>query len=185
MPDLICVSFDDINTADRVLNELTAMQREYLLELADACVVIRPAEGDIQLKQAVPLTGVGAASGAASGALWGTLIGLLFLNPLAGAVLGTGVGAASGVIAGNLSDYGIPDDFIREMGSTIKPDSSALFLLVERVKADRVLPRLEGVRGQVLKTSLSTEQEARLREALAGPAAPPAGGTAAQVPAGA
>ena len=65
-----------------------------------------------------------------------------------------------------LTDYGIPDDFIRQLGQTIKPNSSALFLLVQKVTADKVLPRMAGFKGHVLKTSLSDDREKRLREAL-------------------
>jgi uncharacterized membrane protein len=116
----------------------------------------------------LPLAKVGALSGGSSGALWGGLVGLLFLNPLAGMVIGAGVGAGTGALAGRLSDYGIDDDFIRSLGGTIKPDTSALFLLVRKVTADKVLERLraEGIRGEVLKTSLSNEQEGALRKAL-------------------
>jgi uncharacterized membrane protein len=166
MADLVCVAFDDATAADRALGALTAMQKEYLIQLADACVVIRPPEGEIQLKQAMQLTKMGAVGGGASGALWGGLIGLLFLNPLAGVAIGASVGAASGAVAGKLSDYGIPDDFIKQLGGTIKPDSSALFLLVKKVTGDKVLPRMAEFKGRVLKTSLSDEQEARLRKAL-------------------
>lgn len=166
MASLICVAFDDATTADKALTLLTTLQKEYLIRLTDACVVVRPAEGDIVLKQALPLTQLGATSGAASGALWGGLIGLMFLNPIAGLALGMGVGAATGAIAGKISDYGISDDFIRELGGTIKPDSSALFLLVEQVTADKVLSRMTGFAGHVLKTSLTDEQETKLRAAL-------------------
>ena len=96
MADLICVAFDEPDTADKVLHALTAMSKEQLIQLEDACVVIRPAEGEPQLKQMLPLTKVGALSGGSSGALWGALVGLLFLNPLAGMVIGAGVGAATG-----------------------------------------------------------------------------------------
>jgi len=85
----------------------------------------------------MPLVRTGALTGGTSGALWGTLIGLLFLNPLAGMAIGAGIGAASGALAGKLSDYGVPDDFIKELGSTIKPNSSALFLLVQRSRPTR------------------------------------------------
>jgi uncharacterized membrane protein len=166
MADLVCVAFDDPTTADRVLTELTALQKEFVIELKDACVVVRPPEGEIQLHQAMPLVRTGAVTGGTSGALWGGLIGLLFLNPLAGMAIGAGVGAASGALAGKLSDYGIPDDFIRELGRTIKPNSSALFLLVQKVTADKVLPRMADFKGRVLRTSLSDERERRLREAL-------------------
>jgi uncharacterized membrane protein len=80
--------------------------------------------------------------------------------------LGAGFGAASGALAGKLSDYGINDDFIKELGSTIKPNSSALFLLVQKVTADKVLARMAGYKGRVLKTSLPDDREKRLREAL-------------------
>ena len=54
------------------------------------------------------------------------------------------------------------------MGSTIEPGSSALFVLVRSVTADKVLPELEPFKGTVLRTSLSNEQEARLQQALQG-----------------
>lgn len=173
MADLVCVAFDDPKTADQVLTELTALQKEYLIELKDACVVVRAPDGSVHLHQAVPLVRSGALAGGSSGALWGTLIGLLFLNPLAGMALGAGIGAASGALAGKLSDYGINDDFIRELGSTITPNSSALFLLVQKVTADKVLPRISHHRGRVLKTSLPDEREQRLREALGDTGASP------------
>ena len=53
MSELVCVAFDDANTADKVLNELQTMQKEYLVELADACVVLRDLDGNVRLKQAV------------------------------------------------------------------------------------------------------------------------------------
>ena len=100
--------------------------------------------------------------------MWGTLIGLLFLNPLIGMVTGAAVGAGSGALAGSLADYGIDDKFIRSVGSTIEPGSSALFVLVRSVTADKVLPELQPFEGTVLRTSLSNEQEARLQQALQG-----------------
>jgi uncharacterized membrane protein len=120
----------------------------------------------VHLKQAVNLTRVGATTGGLQGAMWGTLIGLLFLNPLIGMVTGAALGAGSGALAGALSDYGIDDAFIRSVGSTIEPGSSALFVLVRSVTADKVLPELHSFEGTVLRTSLSNEQEARLRQAL-------------------
>ena len=100
--------------------------------------------------------------------MWGTLIGLLFLNPLIGMVTGAALGAGSGALAGALADYGIDDSCFGSVGSTIQPSSSALFVLVRSVTADRVLPELQPFEGTVLRTSLSNEQEARLQQALQG-----------------
>jgi uncharacterized membrane protein len=168
MSDLIAVGFKGEHTADQVLHKLQSLQKEYLIDLEDACVVVRDQAGQVHLKQAINLTRTGAATGGLQGAMWGTLIGLLFLNPLIGMVTGAALGAGSGALAGALSDYGINDEFIRSVGSTIEPASSALFVLVRSVTADRVLPELQPFEGKVLRTSLSNEQEARLQQALQG-----------------
>jgi uncharacterized membrane protein len=166
MSDLIAVGFKGEDTADQVLNTLVTLQKEHLIDLEDACVVIRDQHGQVRLKQAINLTSVGAASGGAWGALWGTLLGLLFLNPLAGLLTGAALGAGAGALSGALSDYGIDDGFIRSLGATIAPGSSALFVLVRRATMDKVLPELRPFGGTVLRTSLSNEQEERLRQAL-------------------
>jgi uncharacterized membrane protein len=171
MSELIVVAFDEPNKADEVLSELRELQREYLIDLEDAVVAVRRPDGKVQLKQSVNLMGISAASGGLWGALWGTLVGMLFLNPLAGFALGTMVGAGTGALAGALTDYGIDDDFIRELAKTLKPNSSALFILVRKMQPEKVLSDLSRFRGRVLRTSLSPEQEARLQEALSGSAA--------------
>jgi uncharacterized membrane protein len=166
MSDLIVVAFPGEDTVDQVLNRLQALQKEHLIDLEDACVVVRDRNGKVHVKQAVNLVGLEAASGGAFGAMWGTLIGLLFLNPLAGLLTGAAFGAGAGALSGMLSDYGINDDFIRSLGDTLEPGTSALFVLVRRATLDKVLPEVRPFGGQVIRTSLSTEQEARLRRAL-------------------
>jgi uncharacterized membrane protein len=166
MSDLIVVAFPGEDTADQVLNKLQALQKEHLIDMEDACVVVRDRNGKVHVKQAVNLVGLEAASGGAFGAFWGTLIGLLFLNPLAGLLTGAAFGAGAGALSGMLSDYGINDDFIRSLGETLEPGTSALFVLVRRATLDKVLPEVRPFGGKVIRTSLSTEQEARLRRAL-------------------
>jgi uncharacterized membrane protein len=168
MSDLIVIGFKGEDTADQVINKLHALKKEYLIDLEDACVVVRDQAGKVHLKQTVNLTGISATTGGLRGALWGTLIGLLFLNPLLGMVAGAAFGAGFAAIAGALTDYGIDDNFIKSVGSTIVPGSSALFVLVRNVSFDKVLPELQPYGGTVLRTSLSNEQEARLQQALQG-----------------
>jgi uncharacterized membrane protein len=104
--------------------------------------------------------------------LWGGLIGLLFFNPLAGLLGSLAGGAGGGAVSlsasefGLLSDYGIPDNFIRDLGSTIKRGTSAIFLLIRSVDQDKVLNRISRYEGTILKTSLNKEQEEKLRAAL-------------------
>jgi uncharacterized membrane protein len=166
MSDLVCLAFKDVDTADHFLNELRGMQKEHILELEDACIVVRDADGKIHLKQSVNLVAIGASRGASFGMLMGTLVGFLFMNPLAGLLAGGLFGAGSGALQGKLMDYGIDDEFIKSLGSAIEPNSSAIFLLVRKAVADKVMPRLEEYEATVLQTSLSDEQEANLKAAL-------------------
>lgn len=176
MSELIVIAFDDEATGFELRAELVKMQSEYLIEMEDAVVVTRPAEDDIKLHQAINLT----AAGALGGGFWGTFIGLIFLNPLIGAA----VGAASGALAGRLSDVGINDDFMRDTARALPPGGSAVFVLLRKMTADKVLDRLQSFhhRGRVLQTSLSQQDEDRLRDALSGnaasvpPVVPPATG---------
>jgi len=166
MSDLVILGFDGLHTADEVLNKLRSLQKEYLIDLEDACVVEREQDGKVHIKQAVNMTALGAASGGSQGALWGMLFGLLFLNPLAGMAIGAIAGAGAGALSGSLADYGIRDDFVKKLGETIPQGSSALCVLIRSVTMDKVLPELEPYKPRVLKTSLSNEQEAKLKAAL-------------------
>src|SRR5574337_1461193 len=167
MSELVVVGFDNPFDADRALTELSRMQTEYLVELEDAVVAVRRPDGKVKIKQSVNLVGAGAMSGGLWGGVFGSLIGLLFLSPLAGFGLGAAVGAGSGALSGALSDYGINHDFIRSLADTLKPDTSALFVLVRKAQPEKVLAEISSrFKGKVLRTSLSPEQEARLQQAL-------------------
>ncbi|WP_081962663.1 DUF1269 domain-containing protein [Paracoccus sanguinis] len=172
MSQLIVIGFDSEADAFALRDELAKAQKEYLLKLEDAVVVTRPTEGEYQLHQALNLT----SAGALGGGFWGGLIGLLFLNPLAGAAIGAGAGA----LAGSATDYGIPDDFIRQIGKTVPLGSGAVFILAQDFNLDKLLPRLEryGSRARVIQTSMSNADEERLRHTL-GAAGWPAASAAA------
>lgn len=160
MSNLIAICFDDEHKAFELKAELIKLQKEYLMQMEDVVVVTKESDGKVKLHQAVNLT----AAGAVGGAFWGTLIGLIFLNPLLGAAVGAGAGALSGSVA----DVGINDDFMKELGQNLKEGNSALFVLVRKSTPDKVLARLEGFGGTVLRTSLSVEEEQQLRQALSG-----------------
>ena len=171
MSELVVLGFDTVDKADTVLNRLVQLEKEYLVDLEDAVIAVRDPAGKVRLKQSVNLTAAGAASGGLSGALWGSLVGLLFLNPLAGMVLGGAFGAGSGALAGSMTDYGIDDDLIKKLADTIPVNSSALFLLLRKVQPEKVLAEFKGEHATILRTSLSPEQEEQLRKALATTAA--------------
>ncbi len=162
MSILVVVGYKDIHKAEEVRLQLGKLQRDYLLDLEDAVVVVKNDKGKVKVNQAFNLT----AAGAMSGGFWGALIGLLFLNP----ILGLAVGASAGAVSGALSDVGIDDNFMKELGDTLTPGSSALFVLLRNptTAPDKVLEELKGTGGTILKTSLSNEDEAKIQAALNG-----------------
>ena len=165
MSTLVAVVFNDESTAFEMRAALTKMQKQYLLEMEDAVVVTRDQDGKTKLHQAVSLTGLGAAGGA----FWGMLIGLLFLNPL----LGAAVGAGAGALSAKFKDIGINDQMMKDVGDSLKPGTSALFVLIRKATADKVLEGLKPFvgKGKVFQTSLNKDDEKALRDVLETPAA--------------
>ena len=158
MSDLIAIAYDNEFKAEEVRLTLAKLQKEHLIELGDAAVVVKDEQGKVKLKQAVDLT----TAGAVSGGFWGLLIGTLFFMPIAGAA----VGAATGAIGGALSDVGVDDNFMRELGETMHNGTSALFVLVRQVTPDKVLEEVAPYGGKVLRTSLTKDKEAELQKVL-------------------
>ena len=158
MSDLIAVAYPDQETAEKVRQRLAQLTLEHTIELEDAVVVDRDENGKVKLHQAHNP----AARGAAGGALWGGLIGMLFLVPLFGML----VGAAAGGTSGAFMDVGINDQFMRELGEKLQPGGAALIVLVRKVTPDKVLPEISQYGGEVIQSSLDGEAEAKLREVL-------------------
>jgi uncharacterized membrane protein len=158
MSTLVAIAYPDQATAEEVRTTLANAMKEKLITLEDAVVVTRDAEGKIKLHQAVNTT----ATGAAGGALWGGLIGLIFLAPL----LGMAIGAAAGGAAGALSDVGVDDNFLKDLGDKLEPGAAALIVLVQSVTPDKVVERIKPFGGEVIQSSLTHDAEERLQAAL-------------------
>ena len=158
MSTLIAIGYPDANTAEEVRGVLVQATKEKLVDLQDAVVVEHRSDGKIKLHQAISTTG----AGAAGGALWGGLIGLLFLAPL----FGMAIGAASGAVAGKVTDAGVNDDFMKQLGAKMAPGTAALIALGSSNAPDKLLERLQPYGGDVIQTSLDNEQEERLRSSL-------------------
>lgn len=163
MSSLIAIAYPDAQTADQVRAELIQATKEHILVLDDAVVIEHRPDGKIKLHQAMSVAG----AGAAGGALWGGLIGLLFLAPL----FGMAVGAATGAVAGKLSDVGVDDEFMKELGAKVPPGGAALIALGKAGAPAKVIERVRPYGGELIQTSLDDEEELRLRAALGEPVA--------------
>jgi uncharacterized membrane protein len=155
MSELIVVGYDDQKSAEAARTALYGMSKEYLVELSDAVVAVADKDGKISLNQMVNMWTLGASGGA----FWGLLVGLLFLHPL----LGVAVGAAAGGLSGALTDYGINDDFMKDVSSLLKPGQAALFMMARNTATDRFIAKLGGYGGRILRTNLDTVAESHAR----------------------
>ena len=160
MSDLVVIVYPTEARAEEMRSKVFGLQKEYVIEIGDAVIAVKQADGHVKLNQLFSTT----ALGAASGSFWGMLIGLVFLNPL----LGVALGAASGALSGAMTDFGINDNFMKDAAAAIQPGNAALFVLIRTMSADKVLDALKGTGGMVLKTSLDHSKEQALRDALAG-----------------
>lgn len=160
MSDLLVIEFSSEEKAEGVREILFAMQKEYLIELGDAVVAVKDANGRIKLNQLFqPI-----AQGTVSGMFWSSLIGLLFMTPVAGAA----IGAASGALGGQLADLGINDEFVRRAARTLQSGNAALFLLIRKMTTDKVLAALRRADRTVIRSSFDETNEEVLQAALAG-----------------
>ena len=132
MANLVAIAYDDVGTANQVMDTVRELVKEHSLTLDDAVIVERRQDGKMKLHQ--PSI---AGAGAAGGALWGGLIGLIFLMPL----FGMAIGAASGAAAGAMTDYGVDDKFMKELGDKLSPATRPCSCWCARRRATRWSPR--------------------------------------------
>ena len=160
MSDLIAIGYPDMTTADAAADEARRLAQDLIIQPDAIAVIIRDNDGSYH----VHTTQQGASGGAVWGMFWGFLFGLLFFIP----VFGMAVGAGMGALMGKLSKTSIDKQFQDQVRDMVKPGTSALFLMLEKVTPDKAIEAMSKYGGTVLKTSLSKEDEKELQDALHG-----------------
>jgi len=156
MATLTVLKFNTPEGAGQMLRTIQDLQKKELIKVQDAAIVSWPqGKKSPKTKQLASMTG----AGAVGGAFWGLLFGLLFFVP----IFGMAVGAAMGALAGKMSDYGINDEFIRQVRSQVTEGTSALFLLTSDAVQDKVREALKGIPFELIASNLTKEQEDQLR----------------------
>jgi uncharacterized membrane protein len=164
MADLIAIGYDDETTAAEAMAEVEQLQADLIIEADAVAAIVRSADGKYKVTtNHGPSTG----GGATWGMFWGLLFGLLFFIP----VFGMAVGAGLGALMGHFSKSSIDKQFQDQVRDMVKPGTSALFLIVEKVTPDKAVAALSKFGGTVLKTSLSEEDTKKLQAELHGSAA--------------
>ena len=160
MAELIAIGYPDEATAELAAQEARHLAHDLILQPDAIAVIQRDAEGKYHVHTSQHSVGVGATWGM----FWGLLFGVLFFVP----VLGMAVGAGMGALMGKVTKSGINREFQEQVRDMIKPGTSALFLMLEKVTPDKATEAMAKYGGTVLKTSLSKEGEQDLQEALHG-----------------
>jgi len=160
MSDLIAIGYPDETTAEAAADEARRLAHDLIIEPDAIAVIIRDREGKYHVHTNHSPVG----TGATWGMFWGLLFGILFFIPF----LGLAVGAGLGALMGKASKIGIDREFEDQVRDMIKPGTSALFLMVEKVTPDKAVAAMSRFGGTVLKSSLSVEGERELQEALHG-----------------
>lgn len=153
---IVVLGFDGQYGAEGMLEQMESFEEQGLITLEDAVVTSRGVGTNIEVKQAHKK----------HSALKGSGVGLLAGILLGGPILGVAAGAGIGAIMGKAKDSGLDEGFVSGIAESLKPDSSALFLLIKEVKAEEFEGKLNEFGARVLTTSLPIEREKALRDLL-------------------
>jgi uncharacterized membrane protein len=158
--DLIAIGYPGETTAELAASEARRLARELIIEPDAIAVITRDREGKFHVHTSHSPVG----AGATWGMFWGLLFGLLFFIPFFGLAIGAGMGA----LMGKITKSGIDREFQDQVRGLLQPGTSALFLMLEKVTPDKAAEALRQYGGTVLKSSLTSEGERELQEALHG-----------------
>ena len=159
--DVIVMTFDDEDEAEKVLEAMQSMRKEPLLSLEQAVVVTRERGGKVKLRQTRDLTG------------GGTVAGESVLSLLAALIFGRSLGTVWGVevsqVVHSLTEMGFDEKFMDAVDRTMGDNTSAILVLVRRDSPsdpDEVLKVLTLFKGKIHQTTLSPSAEAYLGQVL-------------------
>jgi uncharacterized membrane protein len=160
MSDLIIIGYDEEATGRKAYEEVLKLNEDMVVQLEGLAIVTMDENGKNHVETPAKLV----SSGAAFGALWGVLIGILFFVP----VFGLALGGAMGALMGKMGKSGINDRFRKQVNDMMKPGTAAVVIMASKITEDKFAEAMKPYGGNLLKTSLSTENEQELAHELAG-----------------
>ena len=157
MSELIVLTFEDTVQAGGAFESLKRIQQSGQLKINDAAVIVKDEGGKVNVKNQLD---TGIKGGALAGGMLGLLLAGLFF-PVAGLV----IGALGGALVGKTLDYGVDPKFVKEVTESLKPGTSALFVIGSG-QAAAVRAALQPFQGTVFQTTLPPEAVETLERAL-------------------
>lgn len=145
MYHLLVLTFDSSESADGARQSIRDLQNKGLLTLEDAAVLTADASGKVSVNNEL---GRDIKIGAGIGAVVGLLLSFMF--PLAGIL----IGAAGGALIGRSLDRGVDQKFVQDVKNSLKPNSSALFLVIRQADMTALRATLAPHNAGILQTTL-------------------------------
>ena len=172
--DLIVVGFQGRYLAAQVLIELR-QRGVRLFDLDQAITVSWEDQRNFIVQQSI---NVSRQEGARWARLWGAFIKATLFQPFTDRLSTAATKVASRENAQSngepaalnrdwwVSDVGIPDDFVRDVGALVQPGESAIITLAEKLEPQLAASVLRNCGGSLIYTSLSLEQVDKVRREL-------------------
>lgn len=158
MSDLIIIGYDDHAAAQGAYKEVQKLHTDLVVQLSGLALVTVDEDGKQHVETPAPIVG----ASASSGALWGVLVGMLFLAPGVGMLMGGAIGA----LTGKMAKTGINAAFRERVVGMLTPGKAAVVIMASKITEDKFGAAMGPFGGQVLQTSLSDEAEAELAAEL-------------------
>ena len=159
---LWAVAYDDMERANQVRDEIVRLgwDEQYLI-LNDVAVVVRHLDGSFTLDRERFPSSANVLGCSAVGFIAGLVLGV----PMVGAAIGAMVGGAGTALS--VTSAGISHDFVTEVQGSMKPGTSALFVLDSEGDMEVILHAIRGLGGTVLKTNVDVDRARLIQSALA------------------
>lgn len=156
---LVVVTFEDTAVATDMLDALENLAKQDLLNLEDAVVVSKNAEGKLDVVQTKHRE---KRTGTSRGAILGVMVGTIFGGPLVGLLGGTLIGR----YVGKKMDLGVDDNLVESVANDLKEGNSALFLLGSAPHRAPLRAVFEQFHGTIYESTLDEDAREQLQKAL-------------------
>ena len=158
MANLLVITFDNMEDAGNLLENIKDLQKDAQIQINDAAVVIKDEEGKVKVKN---MADTGVKVGAVGGGILGLIIASVFF-PIGGMLLG----AAAGALIGKMAHLGVDKDFVKEITDQLTPGTSALFVMGSKANQGAVRSVLEKYKGKVYQSTLDDAALDEVKKAL-------------------
>lgn len=155
---LLAAKYPDQEHAKTILDMLESMHHALTIDLEDAVMITREADGKIKTHETTDVT---TRKGAKRGLIAGGILGAIFPPSLIATALAAG---GIGAIWGKIKDSGVKHDDIKDLADSLTGDQAALIVLVSHKTAEATQRALGAYDGEVINKIYSEEDMVKTYE---------------------